>query len=375
MGYIEIERLEKRFGAVVAVRDFDLEVARDEMVALLGPSGCGKSTTLRMIAGLDLPDAGRIRLDGQDVTATPPHRRRVGMVFQEYALFPNMTVAENIQFGPMIAGTPAPERARRVRELAELTALQDTLQRYPHQLSGGQRQRVALARALATEPRVLLLDEPLSALDAPIRQALRAEIRRIQQQVRIATIYVTHDQEEALALADRVVVMEAGGICEVGAPAEIYQRPRSAFTAAFIGSNNILDGVVVSGKPPAVRCGGQVLRCASLNGAGDGAAVTVVIPAEHLTLSEADPEANRVTGTITLKTFHGPLTRIELTGAGQRWLALLPSPPAAVLAIGDPVSLSVPADACHVIVRDLPPPPQPPLRTHRGEGGRGAPRG
>jgi ABC-type Fe3+/spermidine/putrescine transport system ATPase subunit len=370
--YIEIERLEKRFGAVVAVRDFDLEVAQGEMVALLGPSGCGKSTTLRMIAGLDLPDAGRIRLDGQDVTTTPPHRRRVGMVFQEYALFPNMTVAENIQFGPMIARAPGPERARRVRELAELTALQDTLQRYPHQLSGGQRQRVALARALATEPRVLLLDEPLSALDAPIRQALRAEIRRIQQQVRIATIYVTHDQEEALALADRVVVMEAGSICEVGTPADIYHRPRSAFTAAFIGSNNILEGVVVSRQPPSVRCGGQVLRCASLGGAGNGAGVTVVIPAEHLTLGGADAgDATRVTGAITLKTFHGPLTRIELTAGGQRWLALLPSPLAAGCAVGNTVSLSIPAEACHVIIRDLPPPPHPPLPTHRGEGGRG----
>jgi ABC-type Fe3+/spermidine/putrescine transport system ATPase subunit len=354
VSYIEIERLEKRFGPVVAVRDFDLEVARDELVALLGPSGCGKSTTLRMIAGLDLPDGGRIRLDGQDVTHTPPHRRRVGMVFQEYALFPNMTVAENIQFGPMIAGTPAPERARRVAELAELTALPETLHRYPHQLSGGQRQRVALARALATQPRVLLLDEPLSALDAPIRQALRAEIRRIQQQVRIATIYVTHDQEEALALADRVVVMEAGRICEVGMPAEIYHRPRSAFTAAFIGSNNLLEGTVVSGQPPTVRCGGQLLRCASLDGAADGARVMVVIPAESVQLGAAGAgagPANRVTGVITLKTFHGPLTRIELTAEGQRWLALLPSPVAAACSVGETVSLGIPAEACRVLGR------------------------
>jgi putative spermidine/putrescine transport system ATP-binding protein len=354
VGYIDIERLEKRFGPVVAVRDFDLEVGRDELVALLGPSGCGKSTTLRMIAGLDLPDGGRIRLDGQDVTHTPPHRRRVGMVFQEYALFPNMTVAENIAFGPMIAGTPAPERAQRVAELAELTALPETLSRYPHQLSGGQRQRVALARALATQPRVLLLDEPLSALDAPIRQALRAEIRRIQQQVRIATIYVTHDQEEALALADRVVVMEAGRICEVGQPAEIYHRPRSAFTAAFIGSNNLLEGIVASAQPPAVRCGGQLLRCASLDGAADGARVMVVIPAEHLQLGAPGPaaaEGNRVTGPISLKTFHGPLTRVELTAAGQRWLALLPSPVAAPYAVGQTVTLAIPPEACHVIGR------------------------
>ena len=376
MGYIEIEGLEKRFGSVVAVRGFDLEVAQGEMVALLGPSGCGKSTTLRMIAGLDLPDAGRIRLDGQDVTATPPHRRRVGMVFQEYALFPNMTVAENIQFGPMIARSPSRERARLVEELAELTALQDTLQRYPHQLSGGQRQRVALARALATRPRVLLLDEPLSALDAPIRQSLRAEIRRVQQQVRIATIYVTHDQEEALALADRVVVMEGGRMCEVGTPAQIYHRPLSAFTAAFIGSNNVLEGVVVSRQPPTVRCGPQVLRCARLDGEA-GAAVTVVVPAENLQLGQLglppSGDVNQITGPITLKTFHGPLTRIEVSVAGRRWLALLPSPLAAACAVGETVSLSIPAESCHVIGRDhrdLPPPPQPPLPTHRGEGER-----
>ena len=352
MGYIEIEGLEKRFGSVVAVRDFNLEVARGEMVALLGPSGCGKSTTLRTIAGLDLPDAGRIRLDGQDVTTTPPHKRRVGMVFQEYALFPNMTVAENIQFGPMISRHPSQERAKLVAELAELTALQDTLHRYPHQLSGGQRQRVALARALATRPRVLLLDEPLSALDAPIRQALRAEIRRVQQQVRIATIYVTHDQEEALALADRVVVMEAGRICEIGAPADIYHRPFSAFTAAFIGSNNILEGVVLSGRPPTVRCDAQVLRCASLNGAEEGGRVMVVIPAESLQVARQPPQgANQVTGPITLKTFHGPLTRIEVSVAGHRWLALLPSPVAATHAVGEALSLWIPEESCHVINR------------------------
>jgi len=326
-----------------------------------------------MIAGLDLPDAGRIRLDGQDVTTTPPHKRKVGMVFQEYALFPNMTVAENIQFGPMIAGAPAAERARRMTALAELTALQATLDRYPHQLSGGQRQRVALARALATQPRVLLLDEPLSALDAPIRQALRAEIRRIQQQVRIATIYVTHDQEEALALADRVVVMEAGRICEVGTPAQIYHRPASAFTAAFIGSNNVLEGLVTSGQPPTVRCGAQLLRCASVDGAEDGARVTVVVPAESLQLGAADRgEANRLTGTVTLKTFHGPLTRIELSAAGQRWLALLPSPQAAGCALGETVALSIVPEACHVIVRgvrDLPPPPPAPPPHPPGEGG------
>ena len=352
MGYIEIEGLEKRFGSVTAVCDFNLEVAQGELIALLGPSGCGKSTTLRMIAGLDLPDGGHIRLDGQDVTSVPPHKRRAGMVFQEYALFPNMTVAENIQFGPKIAGVPVPERVRRMRELAELTALQETLQRYPHQLSGGQRQRVALARALATQPRVLLLDEPLSALDAPIRQSLRAEIRRIQQRIQIATIYVTHDQEEALALADRVVVMEAGRICEIGSPVQIYQRPLSAFTAAFIGSNNIFEGVVASHQPPVVRCGEQLLRCARIDGDQDGGRVTVVVPAENLHLAaQAAGDGNVITGTVTLKTFHGPFTRIELSAAGQRWIALLPSSLAAPCTVGQAVSLGFAGEACHVIHR------------------------
>ena len=350
MAYLEIERLDKRFGPVVAVSDFSLDVAQGEMVAFLGPSGCGKSTTLRMIAGLDVPDSGRIRLDGQDVTMTPPHKRRTGMVFQDYALFPNMTVAENIQFGPMISGVPASQRTRRVGELAELTALQDALQRYPHQLSGGQRQRVALARALATEPRVLLLDEPLSALDAPIRASLRAEIRRIQQQIHIAAIYVTHDQEEALALADRVVIMRSGRICEIGSPEQIYNRPQSAFTAMFVGNNNILEGEVLSHERSAIICGKQVLRCARLDGLEDGAEVTVVIPAEHLHVALGETEhANRITGLVTLRTFHGPLTRIEVSVSGQRWMALLPSAVAAPYAVGQTIALSVAPDQCYIV--------------------------
>jgi putative spermidine/putrescine transport system ATP-binding protein len=350
MAYLEIERLDKRFGSVVAVRDFNLEVAQGEMVAFLGPSGCGKSTTLRIIAGLDAPDAGRIRLNGDDVTATPPHKRRTGMVFQDYALFPNMTVTENIQFGPMISGVPASRRAKRVGELAELTALGDALQRYPHQLSGGQRQRVALARALATEPRVLLLDEPLSALDAPIRASLRAEIRRIQQQIHIAAIYVTHDQEEALALADRVVIMKAGRICEIGTPEQIYNRPQSAFTAGFVGSNNILAGTVLSHEPPAVRCGAQVLRCARLDRVDEGAEVTVIVAAEHLRLAVQDSkEDNRISGPVTLRTFHGPLTRIEVSASGQRWMALLPSAVAAPYAVGQTIALAIAPDRCHIV--------------------------
>jgi putative spermidine/putrescine transport system ATP-binding protein len=271
------------------------------------------------------------------------------MVFQDYALFPNMTVAENIEFGPMISGTPPPQRVKRVGELAALTALGDALRRYPHQLSGGQRQRVALARALATEPRVLLLDEPLSALDAPIRAALRAEIRRIQQQIHIAAIYVTHDQEEALALADRVVIMQAGRICEIGTP-DGSTNARSRHSWQPSSATTISREPVVSHQPPSIRCGAHVLRCARLDGVEEGAEVTVVIPAEHLRLAAHDSaEDNRISGPVTLRTFHGPLTRIELSASGQRWLALLPSGAAAPFAVGQTISLSVAPDQCYVV--------------------------
>ena len=352
MSYIEIEGLQKRFGPVPAVQDFDLEVRQGEMVAFLGPSGCGKSTTLRMIAGLETPDGGRIRLAGQEVTKSPPNKRRVGMVFQEYALFPNMTVAQNIAFGPMIAGVPADERTKRVRSLCELVALQDLGARYPHQLSGGQKQRVALARALATEPKVLLLDEPLSALDAPLRRSLGAEIRRIQQEVGIAAIYVTHDQEEALALADRVVIMDRGRLREVGTPQQIHRRPRSSFTARFVGSNNVFNVEVLSKEPPVVQFHEFVLRCGDLGSAQLGDKLSVVIAAEELRLSRASAHDNEVTGTIRLKTFHGPLTRFELEVKGTRWLAVLPSSHVERESVGDVLTVFIPAELCHVLDED-----------------------
>jgi putative spermidine/putrescine transport system ATP-binding protein len=197
---------------------------------------------------------------------------------------------------------------------------------------------------------VLLLDEPLSALDAPIRASLRAEIRRIQQQIHIAAIYVTHDQEEALALADRVVIMQSGRICEIGSPEQIYNRPQSAFTAMFVGNNNILGGTVLSQKPPSIRCGAHVLRCARLDGIENDAEVTVVIPAEHLQIAADETEpANRITGPVTLRTFHGPLTRIEVSVSGQRWIALLPSAVAAPYAVGQTIALSVAPDQCYVV--------------------------
>jgi putative spermidine/putrescine transport system ATP-binding protein len=242
MAYLELSRLRKTWGAHVAVEDFSLDIAEGEFLSFLGGSGCGKTTTLRMVAGFETPDSGRITLDGGDLTALAPNRRNVGMVFQNYALFPNLTVAENVAFGLEVRRLPRTAAKARVVEMLGLVHLDEFGGRYPHQLSGGQQQRVALARALAPKPRVLLLDEPLSALDAHIRQHLRTEIRALQKTLGITTIYVTHDQEEALSLSDRIVVMNKGRIEQVGAPGDIYHRPATAFVAGFVGHRGVLEG-------------------------------------------------------------------------------------------------------------------------------------
>ena len=241
MSYLDLRDLEKAFGANRVVKDFALAVERGEFVSLLGPSGCGKTTVLRMVAGFETPTAGTIRIDGQDVTGLPPNRRAVGMVFQAYALFPNLTVAGNVGFGLRIAGTPRAAIEARVTEMLALIGLPDLGGRYPFQLSGGQQQRVALARALAPKPRVLLLDEPLSALDAKIRVSLRTEIRAIQRTLGITTIFVTHDQEEALSMSDRVVVMNGGRAEQADTPFEVYNRPATRFVAGFVGTLNLFE--------------------------------------------------------------------------------------------------------------------------------------
>ena len=227
MSFLTLTDISKTFKDTAAVVDFNLDVTRGEFVSFLGPSGCGKTTTLRMIAGFETPTTGSITINGEDVTYRPPNRRNVGMVFQSYALFPNMTVAGNIGFGLKVTKTPAAEIQKTVAEMLDVIHLPELGARYPYQLSGGQQQRVALARALAIHPQVLLLDEPLSALDAKIRVELRSEIRRIQQELGITTVYVTHDQEEALSLSDRIVVMNAGRVEQIGPPFEIYNYPRT----------------------------------------------------------------------------------------------------------------------------------------------------
>ncbi len=270
--FLAIEGLRKRYGRNEVVKGIDLAFAKGEFVSLLGPSGCGKTTVLRMIAGFETPSEGRIVVEGADITGLPPAQRRIGMVFQSYALFPNMNVGANIGFGLKVARVPRPEIDSRVEELLELIGLPGYARRYPFELSGGQQQRVALARALAPRPRMLLLDEPLSALDAKIRVALRDQIRAIQRDLGITAVFVTHDQEEALSISDRIVVMNQGGVEQVGTPVEIYNRPATPFVAGFIGTLNTLNVTVESVAGRRVRLGSAVFAVPALpasSSAGD----------------------------------------------------------------------------------------------------------
>ena len=311
MAFLEIDQLHKQFGGLAAVTGFDLDVEQGEFISLLGPSGCGKTTALRMIAGFERPTRGAICLNGQDITDRPPNQRHIGMVFQSYALFPNMTVADNVGFGLKLKGMSPADARRRAGELLELIQLPDKGPSYPYQLSGGQQQRVALARALAIEPQVLLLDEPLSALDAKIRVELRAEIRRIQQQLHITTLYVTHDQEEAMSLSDRVVVMNKGFIEQVGVPFDIYNYPTTAFVAHFVGQLNVLPVRVVDALAGRVGLGNQTVVLEPPLAAADGQSVSLAIRPEELELGAAEGH-NNLHGTVESITFLGSIVRVRV---------------------------------------------------------------
>jgi putative spermidine/putrescine transport system ATP-binding protein len=311
--FLRIENLVKSFNGNTVVKGANLTFNKGEFVTLLGPSGCGKTTILRMIAGFERPTSGTILVEGHDITALPPNRRKIGMVFQAYALFPNMNVAGNIGFGLRIAGMPREQAQARVEEMLKLIGLPGYGKRFPFELSGGQQQRVALARAIAPSPRMLLLDEPLSALDAKIRVSLREEIRDIQRELGITTIFVTHDQEEALSMSDRIVVMSAGHVEQVGAPFEIYNFPKTRFVASFVGTLNILNSTVVDPAQGRVTIDGQEIRTA--RGVADtktGDIRVVALRPEALALNKPNGQGNHLKGTIEEVNFLGAVVRIRV---------------------------------------------------------------
>jgi putative spermidine/putrescine transport system ATP-binding protein len=317
--HLEVVALDKRYrgAAQAAVAAVSFTARPGELVTLLGPSGCGKSTTLRIVAGFEHPDAGQVRLDGADVTAVPASRRGVGMVFQSYALFPNLSVRENVAFGLRLRRRPDDEVRRRVADLLDLVRLGDLGDRAPHQLSGGQQQRVALARALAVAPRLLLLDEPLAALDAVIRQELRVEIRRIQARLGTTTIYVTHDQEEALSLSDQVVVMNQGRVEQVGPPAEIYGAPRTAFVAGFVGRLNVV-AAEVTAAPGTVRAAGGTIDLGRPLDAAPGTAVRLAMRPESLRFDDQAAGPNRLGGIVDEVEFLGAVVLIHVRAGEDR---------------------------------------------------------
>jgi putative spermidine/putrescine transport system ATP-binding protein len=317
MPFLTINHLEKSFGANRVVKDFNLAIDQGEFVSLLGPSGCGKTTVLRMVAGFETPTSGTIHIDGQDVTNLRPNQRKIGMVFQSYALFPNLTVAQNVAFGLKVAGVSRDKADARVSEMLRLIGLPDLGARYPFQLSGGQQQRVALARALAPQPRVLLLDEPLSALDAKIRVSLRTEIREIQRELGITTIFVTHDQEEALSMSDRIVVMNGGIADQVGTPFEVYNRPTTRFVAGFVGTLNLIEGVAHGDGR--VSLGESLVTPADPVPGPKGSAVTMALRPEAVRLGRAEGRDVVLPASVTEVHFMGSVIRIRAMAAGTHF--------------------------------------------------------
>ena len=311
--FLKIDRITKSFKDNLVVKGVDLAFNKGEFVSLLGPSGCGKTTILRMIAGFEKPSTGTIVVDGKDITNLPPNQRKIGMVFQAYALFPNLNVAENIGFGLKIAHVARPEREARVEEMLKLIGLPGYGKRFPFELSGGQQQRVALARALAPRPRMLLLDEPLSALDAKIRVSLREEIRAIQRELGITTVFVTHDQEEALSISDRIVVMNAGNVEQFGTPFEIYNRPATRFAATFVGTLNTIGATVADPATRSVSIDGQVVSIPSLPAnTSKGDRISLTMRPEAVSLATGQLRDIVLNGTVTEVNFLGSVIRLKI---------------------------------------------------------------
>jgi putative spermidine/putrescine transport system ATP-binding protein len=322
--FLSIQHVKKSFGSNTVVQDFSLDAAPGEFVSFLGPSGCGKTTVLRMVAGFEEPTSGRILVGGKDVTRLKPNQRNVGMVFQAYALFPNLTVAQNVAFGLRVAGMPKPDQEKRVAQMLDIIKLPvgQFGDRYPFQLSGGQQQRVALARALAPKPKLLLLDEPLSALDAKVRVSLRDEIRSIQKELGITTIFVTHDQEEALSISDRIAVMYQGVAEQVGTPFEIYNRPATKFVANFVGTLNVLEGTVTDASEGKVRVGaGEVSLKGKLNGSKAGDTLSLALRPEAISLGKTAGRDATLGGEISEVSFLGSVIRVRV-GLGKEAVSL-----------------------------------------------------
>lgn len=319
---VKIEGVTKSFGSAVALHEMSLQIASGEFVTFLGPSGCGKSTTLRILGGFEKPNSGRIILNGEDVTTLPPNKRKVNMVFQDYALFPHMTTRRNIAFGLELKGLSRDAINARIDELASFLELSEYLDRRPDQLSGGQRQRVALARALAPDPELLLLDEPLGALDAKLRAQVQIELKNIQRRTNKAFFFVTHDQEEALTMSDRIVVMNKGRVEQEGTPEELYFRPASRFVAEFIGETNILDGTFkgTEGEAAIIDWAGHLLRCNPADKAFQtGAPVSASLRPERITISHERPQDdNMLQAQVVSSVFKGSRYLLELNINGQR---------------------------------------------------------
>ncbi|MDH3634933.1 MAG: ABC transporter ATP-binding protein [Gammaproteobacteria bacterium] len=326
MSRVKLSSIVKRFGDFTALHELDLEIQEGEFLSLLGPSGCGKTTTLRLIAGFIQPTQGTILLGDEDVTRVAPQHREIGMVFQDYALFPHMTIAQNIGFGLQERRYPKAQIDERVKELLDLIHLSDVGDRYPAEVSGGQQQRIAVARAVAYPPRVLLMDEPLGALDLKLRETMQLELRRIQQELKITTVYVTHDQTEAMNMSDRIVVMNTGRIEQIGGAEDIYNEPRTRFVADFVGQINLLDGEILGseGEFLMAQILGTKIRVPRVNGTEQGE-VSIAVRPEHLHLLDndaTDGDLNVIRGTLSGRTFAGNLTRLFVDVGDEKQIVI-----------------------------------------------------
>ena len=351
MAYLTLSNVSKQFGDSYAVQDFNLDVEKGEFVSFLGPSGCGKTTTLRMVAGFESPTNGTITLDGADIIDKAPNQRNMGMIFQSYALFPNMTVSQNIGFGLRVRKSSKSDIRERVGEMVSLVNLEEHADKYPYQLSGGQQQRVSLARALAIRPNVLLLDEPLSALDAKIRVSLRAQIREIQKRLGITAIFVTHDQEEALSISDRIVVMYDGNVEQVGTPSEIYNFPQTAFVANFVGILNTADAEVVDPAKGVISVDGVLFETAKdLKNRQKGDKVHISVRPERFSFASEEKKDNVLDATMENITFLGSIVRIQvLIGNTKFYMDIFNNPFLELLKIGEKVQVTCSRQAVLVL--------------------------